>query len=259
MTRFIAVTSVKGGVGKTTTSINLALALTQFGYDVLLLDANLSNPHVGLHLGSPLLKDTLNDALQGKKDCKDIAYLHPSGIKVIPSGISLEEHAQTSLRALSSVLDELRGTAQVVLLDSSPGVQESSLVMQAVPEVILISTPDLPAVTDTLKTVKLARKHHCKIRGLILTHALLDKTELSVENITALLEVPLLGVIPFDLSVKKALMTSQPLLSMYPESPSGIAYKQAAAKLVGEEYKPTKAVEQQNISTKELFGKLFKN
>ena len=64
MTRFIAIASGKGGTGKTTTAINLGTAMTEFGREVIVLDANVSKPNVSLHLGTPKLKFTLHDALK---------------------------------------------------------------------------------------------------------------------------------------------------------------------------------------------------
>src|SRR3989338_4734544 len=92
MTKFIAIASGKGGVGKTTTALNLGTALSNFGKDVVVVDANLSTPHISLHLGSPKLRVTLNDSLKGIVNIKDTAYLHPSGVRIIPSSIALEEH-----------------------------------------------------------------------------------------------------------------------------------------------------------------------
>ena len=74
----IAVVSGKGGVGKTTSAINLAAALNFFGKDVVILDANLTTPNVGLHLGAPIVPVNLNHVLSGKASIVDAIYEHES-------------------------------------------------------------------------------------------------------------------------------------------------------------------------------------
>ena len=87
MTRIIAVAGCKGGVGKTTMSANLGAALAALDRDTIIIDANLTTPNLGLHLGIPLYPVTLHDVLKGKNNIKDAIYEHESGAKIIPAGI----------------------------------------------------------------------------------------------------------------------------------------------------------------------------
>ena len=89
MTRLILITSGKGGVGKTTLTSNLSAALTDFGEDVIAMDANLTTPNLGLHTGMHLAPNTLHDVLKGKKELKKAIYPHPYGYKIIPASMSL--------------------------------------------------------------------------------------------------------------------------------------------------------------------------
>ena len=88
MTKIIVITSGKGGVGKTTTAINLGAAMNYFGKDVLVIDGNLTTPNVGIHLGSPEVPINLNHILSGKADVFEGVYEHESGLKIIPSSLS---------------------------------------------------------------------------------------------------------------------------------------------------------------------------
>lgn len=88
MTKVITITSGKGGVGKTTTAINLAAALNSLGKDVILVDSNLTTPNVGIHLGAPIVPVTLNHVLLGKAKVGDAIYEHSSGTKILPSSLS---------------------------------------------------------------------------------------------------------------------------------------------------------------------------
>jgi ATPases involved in chromosome partitioning len=78
MTRLVCVTGAKGGTGKTTVASNLAAALTEFGQDTLVMDANLTNPNLGFHLGIPLYPTTLHDVLKGESRLPEATYVHDS-------------------------------------------------------------------------------------------------------------------------------------------------------------------------------------
>src|SRR3989344_7495282 len=91
MSKFILITSGKGGVGKTTAAVNLATAMNYFDEDVTLVDVNLTTPNVGLHLGAPVVPVTLNHVLSGKADLVDAIYEHESGAKVIPASLSIKD------------------------------------------------------------------------------------------------------------------------------------------------------------------------
>jgi septum site-determining protein MinD len=91
MSRIITITSGKGGVGKTTTSINLGAAINAFGREVIVVDANLTTPNVGLHLGAPIVPISLNHVLSGKAKLTEAMYEHESGTKIIPSSLSVSE------------------------------------------------------------------------------------------------------------------------------------------------------------------------
>ena len=91
MAKLITITSGKGGVGKTTTAINIAAALNAQGKEVVVLDANLTTPNIGLHLGAPIVPVSLNHVLLGKAKLSDAIYEHESGTKIIPSSLSVKE------------------------------------------------------------------------------------------------------------------------------------------------------------------------
>src|SRR3989344_4670562 len=110
MTRIIGVVSGKGGVGKTTMVANLGTALAKMGKNVIILDANLTTPSLGLHLGVPLYPVTLHDVLKGRANIKDAIYMHESGVKIIPAGISLRDMRGVDSKDLPNALLEQLGT-----------------------------------------------------------------------------------------------------------------------------------------------------
>src|SRR3990167_671923 len=106
--KVITITSGKGGVGKTTTAINLGTALNSFGKEVIIIDANLTTPNVGLHLGAPIVPVNLNHVMQGKAKVTDAIYEHESGTKIIPSSLSVKELRNINHSKLKDVAKKLR-------------------------------------------------------------------------------------------------------------------------------------------------------
>ncbi|MBI4150255.1 AAA family ATPase [Candidatus Woesearchaeota archaeon] len=239
MTKIIAIASGKGGVGKTTTAINLGCALSHFGKDVVVVDGNIATPHIALHLGSVKLESTLNDALLGKKSITNTAYLHPSGLRVIPASIALKDYQQCGLEKLRNVLLDLIGTTEIVLLDIGAGANKETVnALHAADEVLIITTPDTLAVGDAIKTIAIAEEGSIPVMGAVLNRVTNDRGELSQKNVEALLGKPVLGIIPDDHHVRRALTMKQPIVHSHPEAPAAIAYKKLAAFLLGQQYEP---------------------
>lgn len=237
MTKFIVIASGKGGVGKTTSTLNLGTALSNFGRDVIVLDANLSSPNVGLHLGTPNVPITLNDVFKNKKNIKEAAYLHPSGLKIILASIALNKYDESYHEKLKDVINDLENTSEVVLIDASSGIgNEAKSAIAAADEAIIVTTPDIPSVTDALKTIKTAEKFGTKVIGVIVTKFNNDNLEMTLKNIETILEKPIIGIIPNDINVRKSLYLKNPVNYTHPNSSSAVAYKKIAAKLIGEKY-----------------------
>ena len=89
MNKIIVINSGKGGVGKTVSAVNLGAAINYFNKDVLVIDGNLTTTNVGIQLGSPEVPINLNHVLLGKAEAFEAVYEHESGIKIIPSSLSI--------------------------------------------------------------------------------------------------------------------------------------------------------------------------
>src|SRR3989344_6455381 len=101
MTKFIAFVSGKGGVGKTTSTLNVGQALASLGKEVVLVDANIVTPNLAIQLGFMNPEGTLNKFLRKEKSLKEITYLHESGISLIPASPSFHEYQKTKSKDLS--------------------------------------------------------------------------------------------------------------------------------------------------------------
>jgi septum site-determining protein MinD len=235
--KLITITSGKGGVGKTTTAINIGAALNSFGKEVVIVDANLTTPNVGLHLGAPIVPVNLNHVLLGKAKVSDSIYEHESGTKIIPSSLSVKELKRLNHDKLKDVGKKLRRLADFIIFDSAAGLGDEAVsAIEAADELIIVTNPEIPAVTDALKTLKLAEELGKEVRGVIVTRVRGRKTEMSISNIRDMLELPILGVVPEDKNVQAALRGKDALLHIYPNSRAAIAYKKVAARIAGVEY-----------------------
>ncbi|HEX3030696.1 MAG TPA: AAA family ATPase [Bacillota bacterium] len=156
-TRTFAVTSGKGGVGKTNITINLALALMKQGHRVIVLDADLGLANVDVVLGLKA-QYNLSHLISGEKSIKDIITTSPSGLQVIAGGSGMQHLANLPRKKLQKFiksLSELEGMADVLIIDTGAGLSRSvmSFVMAA-DEVIVIATPEPTSITDAYGMVK---------------------------------------------------------------------------------------------------------
>lgn len=234
--KVIGVIALKGGVGKTSVVANLGAALAQeFGKKVLLVDANFSTPHLGLHLGIVDPKYTLHPALNGEYSIYESIYQHPLGLHIIPGALS-PKHVNPL--ALNEKISPLREIYDVILIDSSPSLNdEMYATMAASDELVVVSSPDYPTLSSTLHAIKVARKKNAKIRGIVINKLRKKKFELSSREIAKASEVEVLATLPDDVNVLAALSEMQPVTSFKPSREISVSFKKLAANLIGEKYR----------------------
>ena len=238
LTRVICVTGGKGGVGKTTLVSNLGTALVDLGCNVLAVDSNLTTPNLGLHLGVPLYPKTMHDVLKGKARITDAIYRHPSGLRIIPAGLSLQDLSGSDPKDLSTALLDVLGIVDVMLLDASAGLGREALsAIEASDEIMLLTTPDLPSLTDALKTAKLAQRVGTKPIGVVVNRIVGKSHESTRSEIRGMLEQPIIAEIPDDNSVPASIAARTPLVHYRPNSPASRAIKRLAAHVAGVDYK----------------------
>ena len=219
MTKFIALVSGKGGVGKTTCTLNVGQSLAKLGKDVVLLDANIVTPNLAIHLGHMNPEGTLNKFLRKEKSLKEIMYLHESGISLIPSSPSLSEYQRTNPQKLHKVFDLLKNAADFVLVDAPSGLGYDLLqILKNTDEVVIVTNPNLSSVMDALKTIQLAKENNNIISVIILNMSNGGKDELLPKEVESILEHPILANIKYHRKVRKAAHRQMPLTYLYPRS-----------------------------------------
>ncbi len=239
MTRLICVSAGKGGTGKTTVTSNVGAALTQFGTDTIVLDANLTNPNLGFHLGIPLYPNTLHDVLKGEAHITEAMYIHNSGLRVVPAGLSIEDLVDTSPENLSDVLLDTIGEPDFVLVDSAAGLGNESInAIEASDETLIVTNPNLPAVTDALKTVNIAEEAGTDVTGVVLNRVNGHDSELDRDEVESMLGHPVIMEVPEHEKVQEALSVKKPVVHHEPDHHVSERFRAVAADIADVEYEP---------------------
>ncbi|RLE39057.1 hypothetical protein DRJ17_02045 [Candidatus Woesearchaeota archaeon] len=229
MTKILGILSGKSGVGKTTVSMNLGIALGNHGKNVILVDADLERPNLGLYLGVIKPEATLHGALKGEISLGDALYMHRSGLKVILGDIS-EQDIGNKFKKLKLLISELENKADVVILDTGGFNKELADVIDLA---IIVVSPEMPAVADALRAVNVLQTSGVKLLGCIVNKVsqILDVT---IENIQTILGVPVIAVIPDDKKMKEAVKLKHPIVYSHPEADSSSVFDALALCLVND-------------------------
>jgi len=231
----IGVASGKGGVGKTVLVANLACSLTGLGYEVTVVDTNLTTPHLGLQLGVSLPPKTLHDVLRGEDAFKAI-YYHPFGFKFVAGGLSLESLNGVDVSKLIAVINNLSRTSDFILLDSAPGFgREATSTLQAAEDVLIVTNPELQAVVDALKVKRFAESLNKRVLGVVLNRVK-KSSQLDKREVEDILDCPVLAQIPEDENVSKAIALKLPLVEFSPKSPAAIEILKLSYYLSGKSF-----------------------
>lgn len=235
MTRYIAVASGKGGVGKTTIAANLAVALAVFGKKVAVLDADIVMANLEIIMGIKNPPIALIDALKGKLSIEDVLYEGPEGVKVIPAGITLDGFNEENMKMLRSSIKELPKDIEILIIDAPAG-RDAAMVLDSNQEVLIVTMPEVSSVSDALKMKILAERMGAKIIGAVINRVEGKKRELSKEEIENTLETSVIEIIPENEKVKEALSREVPFVTYYSKSKPAKRIMSLAAKLIGKKY-----------------------
>jgi MinD-like ATPase involved in chromosome partitioning or flagellar assembly len=220
MGRIIAIVSSKGGVGKTTITLNLASILSNFfKKSVTIVDCNLHTPHIGSYIGIFTPIYTLNDVLRGETSIEDALHFHPLGFNLILASPSAEDLKGVDISKLKINLENLRGSFDFIILDSAPGVgREVWATLRASDEVIFVSLPLIPHLLDVLKAYEIAKEVGAKPLGLILNMVHKEPFELEREEVERFVGLKVLTEIPYSKKVNQSISLNIPFVHLYQKS-----------------------------------------
>jgi septum site-determining protein MinD len=232
--RVIAIASGKGGVGKTTTVVNVAAWMTAAGRDVVVVDFDLGMANVADFLDFEPPSRTLHDVLADEGDPAEAIAEVPGGFGVVPGGTTLADFGKADPAKLGGVVDHLREHYDVVLLDTGAGLShDTSLPLGLADEVLLVTTAQAASLANTRKTRELAERLSGTISGVVVTRVGGGSGE-RPEAVGDAFDLPVLGSIPEDRSTAGAATAGVPLREHAPDSPAAQAYRELAYDLLGE-------------------------
>jgi len=231
MTKFIAIVSGKGGVGKTTIAINLGNSLSNMGKETLVLDGNLTTPNIGIYLGFTNSPASVHSVMEGTHAIRDAIYVHASGTKFMPGNINIDALQKIDLNKIKHLHKKLKGVFESVIMDTGSGITpETTSIMNIADEILIVTNPELAAVTDALRTIKKSEQQGKTILGVVV-NKVADKNEMSVENIASVLGVPVIATIPESIDVSQSRIMKHPVVYLNPASDVAAEFNKLAEKL----------------------------
>ena len=235
MVRVIGVLSGKGGVGKTTLVSNLGVSLAQEGKNVAIVDANLTGANLGLHFGLLSYPVSIHDVMSDEALITDAMYKHPSGVDIIPASLSIE-HIDTEPKNLRSSIDEFLGDKDFVLIDAATGLDRETLnAIDMSDEVLIVTHPELPTISDALRTKTIAEKYGKDVIGIVLNRVN-RKDDLNKDNVSSFFELPVIGAIPDDPVVRKSIEAKNPVVLSHPNHRVSQEIRRVSSHILGKKY-----------------------
>lgn len=241
--RVIAVTSGKGGVGKTNVVTNVAVALSRLGQRVLVLDADLGLGNVDVLFGI-IPPFTLDHVLRGEKSISEVMTQGPAGIWILPTSSGMETLTRLTPEQkliLLSELDRLEREIDVCLIDTATGISADVIYFNTVAqEILLVTTPEPTAITDAYAMMKvLSREHGEKRFNLLVNMAaseheakdLFRKLSMVADQFLGV-AVEYLGSIPQDDRLRTAVRQQKAVVERYPHAPSSLRFVELAKDLL---------------------------
>ena len=269
--RIVAVTSGKGGVGKTNLAVNLAVALTQAGRRVLVFDGDVGTANVDVLLGMPP-RPGLADVLNGKRALEEVIAPGHFGIRVVPGVSGMLNDAAYSPERREAALTQLEGLGEAVdfvLIDTGAGIGPTVMaLLTAAPEALVVVTPEPTSITDAYALIKVLTKRSPDTRlQLVINQAANGREgQQAARNLAAVaqrflaVQLPKASVIPQDQNVLRAVRQQMPVVACYPDSPAARAIAALAERLNGSKAGSSSAEAQvpSGMSWSGLLGRLFR-
>jgi len=237
--RAIAVAGGKGGVGKTTVSVNLGMALAMGGHDVILLDADMGLANIDVLLGLTPTRH-IGHLLDGSCGIEDLLLPAPHGLKVVPAGSGTRRLAQLSNTEHAAVIrafDDLVTPPDYLLVDTAAGVSDNVAMFAAAADDVVLVVCDEPAsLTDAYAMLKVLSRDFGVRRFRMVANMVRNLGEAKqlhqklARVSDRFLDVALdfMGMVPNDERLRQAIKRQSAVVDLWPSSRSGQAFKQLA-------------------------------
>jgi septum site-determining protein MinD len=227
--RTIGIISIKGGVGKTTSTINIGTGLAELGKKVLLVDADYTSPNLALHFGIVAPDKTLHHVFRGKINIQEAIHSYADNLDILPCSLMTQK---VNPLLLKEKLQSLKRLYDFIVIDASPALNETMLsTICASDELLVVTSPDYPTLNATMHAVRVARKQKTPITGLVVNKVRGKKFELTREEIEDAAGVPIIGAVFDDIAVPSSVADTLPALLHKPRAHSSRSFRKVAAHL----------------------------
>jgi len=240
--KVIAVTSGKGGVGKTNVSVNLSVALAAAGRQVMLMDADLGLANVDVMLGlSP--KHNLSHVIEGSATLEEVLVEGPQGVLIVPASSGTQRMAELSQAEHAGLIrsfSELNHDLDYLIIDTAAGIADGVVSFaRAAREVIVVACDEPSSITDAYALIKVLNRDY----GLSRFHMVANRVRSVMEGqdlfaklskVTGRfldLALDFVGAVPEDESVRKAIQRQRSVVQVYPGSPASRAFTELAKRV----------------------------
>ncbi len=226
----LSVTSGKGGVGKTSIVVNMAILLAARGKKVLVLDADLGLANVDVMLGlAPKL--TIKHVLDGQCSIDEVAMEGPGGIRIIPASSGIQELADLNPEQQLSIMDSLdhfEGDLDYMIVDTGAGISKNVMYFNAAAQrILVVATPEPTSITDAYALIKVLRRQYGIKRFDLIVNNVTSKSEgdqvsekltLVCERFLGDVALEILGTIPHDKTIPECIKAQKAFVGLYPQS-----------------------------------------
>lgn len=242
--RVVAVTSGKGGVGKTNIVGNLAIAYQRMGKRVLIFDADLGLANIDIIFGiNP--QHTIEDVIKGEKELSQIIVRGPEDVAIIPASSGVQELSHLTEGHKINLLNEfdiLNSMFDILLIDTSAGISSNVIYFNlAAQERIVVLTPEPTSITDAYALMKVMFNQHQTKNFSLLVNMVKDENEARsvykhlsrvAAKFMVSISIDYVGFIPWDNHLHEAVSKREPVTCCFPEAPSSHRFKELATYLL---------------------------
>nr|MBI3612532.1 MinD/ParA family protein [Nitrospirota bacterium] len=238
----IAVTSGKGGVGKTNVVANLALAMAQTGKRVMVLDADLGLANLDVLLGL-VPAYTLEHVLAGDKRLDEIILTGPAGVQILPASSGIQDLTALTpdqQRLLRDEFDRLAQDVDVLLIDTGAGISSNVLFFAvAAQEIMVVASPEPTSITDAYALMKVLSNRFSEKRFRLLVNMVRRREEGPevyrkiglVADRFLNISIDYVGAIPADDYVPMAVRRQRAVLDLFPQAPASREFQRLATQV----------------------------
>lgn len=254
LARVITVTSGKGGVGKSNTSINLAIWMRKMGQRVIILDADFGLANIEIMFGT-VPKHNLSDLIYQGKNIKEVITWGPMDVGFISGGSGIAGLSNLSRDYLTYIIQnlaELDAIADVIIVDTGAGISDAVLeFLVASGEILLVTTPEPTSITDSYSLLKALNRHPRFSKEASQIKVIANRVDSDEEGrnlftklnavVNRYLKLPIsyLGSVPMDLQLSRAVMQQMPVSIQNPGAKSSRAFEEITSVLMNKELNKT--------------------